>query len=93
VDLNTSFAITLEVKVGKTIHFCFLFFPFIFSYLLPILSKIDEFQKSSGVYWHRFDYDPDPNFHVDADPDQDWHQNDADPHTDPTKCSTIFFYF
>jgi hypothetical protein len=29
---------------------------------------------------HRFNADPDPNFHVDAhpDPDPDWHQNDAD---------------
>jgi hypothetical protein len=33
---------------------------------------------------HRLDADPDPNFHVDAnpDPDRDWHQNDADPFTD-----------
>jgi hypothetical protein len=33
---------------------------------------------------HRFDADPDPepNFHVDADPDL--HQNFADPHADPT---------
>ncbi len=31
--------------------------------------------------WRRFDADPDPNFHVDADPgpDLDWHQNDEDP--------------
>jgi hypothetical protein len=30
---------------------------------------------------HRFDADPDPNFHVDADPgaDLDWHQHDAYP--------------
>jgi hypothetical protein len=28
--------------------------------------------------------DPDPNFHVDADPNPDWHQNDADPHANPT---------
>jgi hypothetical protein len=27
---------------------------------------------------------PDPNFHVEAVPDPDWHQNDADPHADPT---------
>jgi hypothetical protein len=28
----------------------------------------------------------DPNFHFDADPDPDpdWHQNDVDPHADPT---------
>ncbi len=28
----------------------------------------------------------DPNFDVDADPypDPDWHQNDGDPHADPT---------
>jgi hypothetical protein len=32
-------------------------------------------------YRHRFDVDPDPNFHADADPDldPDWHQNDVDP--------------
>jgi hypothetical protein len=34
----------------------------------------------------RFDADPNPNFHfgADPDPDPDWHQNDADPHADPT---------
>jgi hypothetical protein len=37
---------------------------------------------------HRFDADPDPNFHFDDNPVTDtypdWHQNDADPHADPT---------
>ncbi len=37
---------------------------------------------------HRFDddTDQDPIFHVDGDtdPDPDWHQNDADPHADPS---------
>jgi hypothetical protein len=37
---------------------------------------------------HRVDGDPnpDPNFHVGADPDSDpdWYQNDANPHADPT---------
>jgi hypothetical protein len=41
---------------------------------------------------HRFDADPDtvPNFQVDAgpDPDPNWHQNDADPHADPTPSFT-----
>jgi hypothetical protein len=34
--------------------------------------------------------DPDPNFHVDADPDPDpgWHQNEADPYADPTPSFT-----
>ncbi len=32
---------------------------------------------------HRFDADPDPNFHVDADPK--WHPNSADSHVDPTQ--------
>ncbi len=33
---------------------------------------------------------PNPNFHVDADPDSDLgrHQNDADPNADPTSCFT-----
>ncbi len=33
---------------------------------------------------------PDPNFHVDAVPDPypDWHQNYADPHSDPTLSFT-----
>jgi hypothetical protein len=35
---------------------------------------------------------PDPNFHVDANPDQDpdlgWHQNNADPHANPTPIYT-----
>ncbi len=35
-----------------------------------------------------FDADPDPNFHVDADPDPDRHQNNADPHADPTPSFT-----
>jgi hypothetical protein len=37
--------------------------------------------------------DPDPNFHVDADPDPhpDWQQYDADPHTEHVGKS--FFYF
>jgi hypothetical protein len=33
---------------------------------------------------HRFDADPDPNFHVDADLDPDWHQNNADSHPTPS---------
>jgi hypothetical protein len=31
-----------------------------------------------------FDAVPDPNFHVNVDPDPDWHQNDAYPLADPT---------
>jgi hypothetical protein len=36
------------------------------------------------------DLDSDPTLHVDAvpDPDPDWHQNDADPHADPTPSFT-----
>jgi hypothetical protein len=43
---------------------------------------------------HRFNADPDsdPNFHLDADPDQDpdpvRHQNNTDPHADPTPSFT-----
>jgi hypothetical protein len=44
--------------------------------------------------------DPDPNIHVDAnpDPDLDWHQHNAYPLADPTPSFTvvgksIFFYF
>jgi hypothetical protein len=37
---------------------------------------------------HRFDAEPDPNFHVDADqdpdPGSDLYQNDADLHANPT---------
>jgi hypothetical protein len=29
---------------------------------------------TSVVDRHRFDVDPDPNFHVDAGPDPDWHK-------------------
>jgi hypothetical protein len=34
----------------------------------------------------RFEADPDldPTFHFDADPDPDWHQNNAGTHADPT---------
>ncbi len=55
---------------------------------------------------HCFDADPDLNlnFHVDAAPDPDpdpgpvWHQNDADPHANPTPSFThvgksYFFYY
>jgi hypothetical protein len=47
---------------------------------------------------HRFDAypDPDPNFHGDADPDPDpdpdWHQNDAEPHADPTLVGKLEFF-
>ncbi len=36
---------------------------------------------------HRFDADPDldPNLYVNADPDPNWHQNEADPHAYPTQ--------
>jgi hypothetical protein len=34
---------------------------------------------------HCFDAVPDPNFHVNVDPDPDCHQNDADPLADPTQ--------
>jgi hypothetical protein len=39
---------------------------------------------------NRVDANPDPDFYVDADPDpdRDWHQNDADPHADPTPSFT-----
>jgi hypothetical protein len=41
---------------------------------------------------HRFDANPDPNFHVNADPDPnpdlDWHQNDEAPYADPTPSFT-----
>jgi hypothetical protein len=43
---------------------------------------------------HRYDVDPDPNFHFEVDPDQNY----ADPHADPTPCFThvekseIFFF-
>jgi hypothetical protein len=35
--------------------------------------------------------DPDPNFHLEVDPDPnlDWHKHDADPHTDPTPSFTL----
>jgi len=40
---------------------------------------------------HRVDALPDPDFHFDAhpDPDTDGHQNDADPHVDPTHGQKI----
>jgi hypothetical protein len=41
---------------------------------------------------HRFDADPypDQDFHVDADPDPDRYQNDADCRADPTPSLTYF---
>jgi hypothetical protein len=35
------------------------------------------------------DQDSDPNFHVYADPDPDWHQNDADPHNFPVLFTAL----
>ncbi len=35
-----------------------------------------------------FDAVPDQSFHVDADLDPDWHQNDAEPLADPTASFT-----
>ena len=43
--------------------------------------------QCSVVDWRRFQADPDPNFHVDADPD--WHHNNADPRTDLTPGFTL----
>jgi hypothetical protein len=47
---------------------------------------------TSVVDRHRFDADSDavPTLHVDADPDPDpdWHQNNADPHADPSPSFT-----
>jgi hypothetical protein len=42
---------------------------------------------------HRFDVDPDPNFHVDAGPDPDWHQNDVDPLASCGSYPKFFFTF
>ncbi len=46
--------------------------------------------KVSVVDRHRYVTDPDPDFQVDADPDPDGHQNDADPHADPSKFYTLW---
>jgi hypothetical protein len=47
---------------------------------------------SSVLVRHRFDADSDrdPTLYFDADPnpDPDWHQNNADPHADPTSSYT-----
>ncbi len=37
---------------------------------------------------HRSDADPDPNFHVDANMDPEWHLNLADLRVDPTPSFT-----
>jgi hypothetical protein len=43
--------------------------------------------KASVVVRHRFE-SFDTDLQVDADPDPDGHQNDADPHADPSKFYT-----
>jgi hypothetical protein len=72
------------------------------SHLRTQKTKQERCNRCGVVDRHRFDADPDPNFLADADPDldpdQDWHQNDADPHANPTPCFThveksIFFTF
>jgi hypothetical protein len=37
---------------------------------------------------HRIDADPDLKYHVDADSNLNWHQNDADPHVVPSPSFT-----
>ncbi len=46
--------------------------------------NVNYFQQCCGS--DRSDADSDTNFHYDFDPD--WHQNDADPHADPTVSFT-----
>jgi hypothetical protein len=45
-----------------------------------------ESMETRVVDQHSLDADPDPKFHLEADPDPypNWHQNDANTHTDPT---------
>jgi hypothetical protein len=45
--------------------------------------------KASIVDRHRLDTDPDPDFKVDSDPDPNGHQNDADPHADPSNFTHV----
>jgi hypothetical protein len=60
------------------------------SLFLVLCSRTMVVVLASAVDRHIFDADPDPNFNIDADPDPDpdWHQNNADPHTDPTLSFT-----
>jgi hypothetical protein len=50
-----------------------------------VISELREEGGVSVVDRHHFVAVPDPNFHVDADPntDSDWHQYDVDPPADP----------
>ncbi len=65
------------------------------SWKLPYCSeekrRIRIRSKTSTVDWYCVDSDPDPNLYVDADPDPDpdWHQNNADPHADPSQVSHL----
>jgi hypothetical protein len=63
-----------------------------------LLSNLPFRRQRRVVDRYRFDDHPDLNFHVDADPDSDCHQNNADPFADPTQVLHIlenqdFFYF
>jgi hypothetical protein len=42
------------------------------------------------VYLYTVYYDTDPNFHVDAEPDPEWHHKRRNPHADPTPSFTHF---
>jgi hypothetical protein len=83
-------------ELRPAFHFSFPLQVFLEYYCKGIPSPIQAGSISgisaSGVGRHRFDADPDPNFHVDVDPDPDpdpdWHQNDADPHADPSLSVT-----
>jgi hypothetical protein len=56
-----------------------------------LITDVDAISLHSVADRHRFDAEPDPNFHVDSDldPDPDWHQNDADPQAGPTPSCTL----
>ncbi len=54
--------------------------PYIVQYNVP------EFCRSASF----FSPGPVPNFHVDADPDSEWHHNNAGPHAVPTSRWKIF---
>jgi hypothetical protein len=57
---------------------------------VEVYMSVFRIQRISVEDRHRFDADPNSTLHFDADPDPvpDWHQNNADPHADPTPSST-----
>ncbi len=69
------------------------------SYIVKKKSTVNKYWHLSSSVVDRHSFNAVPDFRVGADPDPDWHQNDADSHADPNPSFThvgksdFYFYF